>query len=926
MVGLVVVSHSAALAEGVLELAAQMAGPNVRMCAAGGLDEPGALGTDAGRVLRAIEEVWSEDGVLVLMDLGSAVMSAELALELLGDERRACVRLTAAPLVEGAVAAAVAASLGDPLDAVAAAGEAGLAAKATHLEGEDGPPAEAAHPEGSGTRTGGKPQTMRVPVRNRLGLHARPAALLVRTAGGFDARVQVTNVTNGRGPANARSLAGVATLGARQGDELLVTAEGRQAEEALAAIRRLADEGFGEPVDMKATTPPVAGVAGKRVAGAAVVRAAGAAGEPDSTVAGERRPTIPPAASDSSASTSEQPEAPVIVPPVAGSVLTGLPAAPGTAIGAAKHIERRTLSAADGILGDPDVEWSALQRALAETATDVRQAKASMSARAGAQEAAIFDAHLLMLEDEALLEPARRAIAQEESATRAWRDAVNAEAAEWERLEDPYQRARAADLRAVGDQVLAHLAPIVEATDVVAAKSAGEMGAAGAAGAVGSAGVAVGPSTAAGLGASTSSAEERVILIAPDLTPAEVSSLDPSVVAGIACASGGPTSHAVILARALGLPAVVGAGPELLGVADGTPLVVDGDAGTISVNPTTAVRDAAERRRRQLSTEATAAQNAALEPAVTSDGVAVRVEANIAGPQDVACALAAGADGVGLLRTEFLFLHAAALPDEDEQAAAYDAVAAALDGRPLTVRTLDAGADKPLASVHLAPEDNPFLGIRGLRLSLQHPEQLRCQLRALLRVAASRPLRVMLPMVSTVEELRRARELLEEARTSLDERAARVPARLPLGIMVEVPSAALVAGHLAPLVDFFSVGTNDLTQYVLAAERGNAAVAALADPLHPAVLRLIDQTAQAAAAAGRPLAVCGEVAGDRHVVPLLLGLGVNELSMSPALIPAAKQAVRTTDTVAARDLAARALEEESAAGVRRLLATAGANH
>ncbi len=856
-----------------MELAGQMAGPEVRILAAGGLDEPGgALGTDAVRVLGAIEDVWSEDGVLVLMDLGSAVLSAELALDLLGEERRPRVLLTAAPLVEGAVAAAVAAGLGDPLEAVAAAARGGLTAKESHLgegsvaeapatgaapvtggrsaggQGESDSTNESGRPDESGEP--GRPgRTLIITVLNPLGLHARPAALLVRTAAGFDARVEVADVTNGRGPVSARSLNGVATLGARQGDELALTASGAQAAEALDAVRRLAEDGFGE-------------------LGAASAEAGPAAGPPTAGAAAG---------------------APVPEPaPPAGAVLTGLPAAPGLAAGPARLLRRAAQVLPAGPAADPAAEWAALERALSATAADVREAQASVAGRAGAGDAAIFDAHLLFLVDEALLGPAHDAVFScREPAARAWAGAVTAAAADWDRLEDAYQRARAADLRAVGDQVLAHLA-----------------------------GTAPPPHPSADAGAAPG------IVVAGDLTPADVAGLDPSTVTGIACAFGGPTSHAVILARALGLPAVVGAGANLLAVADGTQLALDGDAGTVTVAPQADALAALERRRDALARAAADARAAAASPAVTLDGVSVRVEANIAGPRDVPEAVASGADGVGLLRTEFLFLGAAAMPDEDEQAATYEAVAAALGGRPLTIRTLDAGADKPLPYLPLAAEANPFLGVRGLRLGLLHPDQLRCQFRALLTVAATRPLRVMLPMVSTVDEVRRARELLAEARATLEARGAAVPARLELGIMLEVPSAALVAEHFAPLVDFFSVGTNDLTQYAMAAERGNSDVAALADPLHPAVLRLIERAAAAAAAAGRPVAVCGEVAGDRLAVPLLVGLGVRELSMSHALIPAAKQAVRAADTRAARRLAKAALAAESAAAVRRLLAAA----
>ncbi len=731
-------------------------------------------------------------------------------------------------------------------------------------------------------------QTLTVTVLNPLGLHARPAALLVRTAAGFDARIRVADATNGRGPVSARSLNGVATLGARRGDELVLTASGREAAAALAALRRLAADGFGE-------LDEASGVAGS------------AADEPPGRAAAPE----PPAAAT--------PEAPAAAP-AAGTVLEGLPAGPGVAAGPALLLRRAKQALPESPAADPAAEWSALERALAATATEIRGAQSGLAGRAADGDAAIFDAHLLFLEDEALLEPAREAVfSRGQPAARAWAEAVADAAARWDTLEDAYQRARAADLRAVGDQVLANLTAGIGGGEAGSGAGEAETGA-------GKAGPSADDTDAAEPAAGAADAARPVpapgILVAPDLSPADVAGLDPDAVAGVACAFGGPTSHAVILARALGLPAVVGAGAELLAVPEGTLLAVDGDAGTVTVAPSDESLAAVERRRRAQAREVAAAVEAAAASAVTLDGVTVRVEANIAGAQDVPGAVAAGADGVGLLRTEFLFLGAAAMPDEDEQAAAYEAVAAALRGRPLTIRTLDAGADKPLPYLPLAAEANPFLGVRGLRLSLKHPEQLRRQFRALLRVAATRPLRVMLPMVSTAEEVERARELLAEARASLETRGVAVPARLELGIMVEVPAAALVADHLAPLVDFFSIGTNDLTQYAMAAERGNSAVAALADPLHPAVLRLIERAASAAAAANRPVAVCGEVAGDRLAVPLLVGLGVRELSMSPALIPAAKQAVRATDARAAARLARAALAADSAAAVRRLLAAA----
>ena len=592
-----------------------------------------------------------------------------------------------------------------------------------------------------------------------------------------------------------------------------------------------------------------------------------------------------------------------------------MPASPGVAFGPARALRPADPVVVDRPAGEPAAEWAALEAALVAAAGDVRRSRASVEGRAAEADAGIFDAHLLLLDDPALLAPAREAVfSGGQTAASAWADAVTRAVAAWDALDDPYQRARAADVRDVGDQVLRRLVlPAVPAegrpsgtqSPGATSRSAGEP----------TSGASTDPAPAPGLPS---------ILVADEITPADVAALDPAAVAGIACARGGPTSHAVILARALDLPAAVGAGPSLLAVPDGTPLLVDGDAGTVTVRPSAEVTAAAAERRRVREREAAAAAAAAAAPAVTRDGVRVAVEANVSTPEEALAAVRAGADGIGLLRTEFLFLGAAAMPDEDEQAAAYDAVTGALDGGPLTIRTLDAGADKPLPYLSLPPERNPFLGVRGLRLGLAHPEQLRCQLRAALRAAAASPARVMFPMVAEVEELRRARELLDEARADLQARGVPVPERLEVGVMLEVPSAALLAEQLAPLADFFSVGTNDLTQYALAAERGNAGVAGLSDPLHPAVLRLIELAASAALAAGRTVAVCGEVAGDPAAVPLLLGLGVRELSMSPVRIAAAKQAVRSTDLAAARRLAADALAAESAAAVRRLLAAAAA--
>jgi phosphoenolpyruvate-protein phosphotransferase/dihydroxyacetone kinase phosphotransfer subunit len=810
MVGIVIVSHSAKLAEGVRELAAEMAGPDVRIELAGGLAVEGALGTDAVRVMEAIGRADSGDGVLVLMDLGSAVLSAETALDFLEPEQRESVLLCEAPLVEGAVAAAVAAKLGEPLAAVAQEARSGLQGKVAQL-GAGEPAAEPSAPLEEGP-------SLRLEIRNPLGLHARPAARFVQTAAGFDADVQVQNLTTGRGPAGGRSLNGLATLGIRQGHEILVVAHGPQAAAALDALAELAARDFDE-------------------------QAAPAA-----------------------------PSAPRAAPSAPGDALAGLPGAPGIVFGPARHFRPPDPEIPTGSSGDPEAEWADLTRALEQVRTEISKARDSVAARAGDYSAAIFDAHLLFLDDEALLEPARRAIFEEgKNAAEAWHDAAESVAAQYRSLDDEYMQARAEDLTGVARQVVAAL---------------------------------TGASAVATLSAPG-------IVVASDLTPADTASLDRELALGIATAAGSPTSHSAILARSFGIPAAVGLGETLLGVPEGTELLLDGDAGTVEVEPSEEVVAESKQRTAARKEAADAARAAAAEPAVTRDGRRIEVVANIGSPDDVPVALENGAEGVGLLRTEFLFLERDSMPNEDEQVAAYNAIAAALEGRPLILRTLDVGADKPLPYLPQRPEANPFLGVRGIRLALEQPELLETQLRAVVRTAAEYPLKVMFPMVATLDEYRQAKALLEDAGAGPE---------LDVGVMIEVPAAALAAEQFASEVDFFSLGTNDLTQYTLAAERGNAAVSALADGLHPSVLRLIRTVAEAANAHGKWAGVCGELASDPAAVPLLVGLGIAELSANAPAIPAVKQTVREIDTGSAREVVEQALELSSAAEVRQLVA------
>jgi len=823
VIGLVLVSHSSSLAEGTAALAREMGGAEVAIATAGGLNDEGGIGTDTMRVLEAVESAWSEDGVLVVMDLGSAVLSAEMALDMLEPGRRARVLLSDAPFVEGAVAAAVAAKLGRSLEEVDREARAGLAGKSAHLgtevPGSDATTEAAPEPTGPEARV-----TLEVDLPH--GLHARPAARLVQTASAFDADVRVTNVTAGRGPVSARSLNAVATLGVTRGQRIEVVARGPQAPLVADAVRALGDRRFDEAPEDDVPVPAQAAADG----------------------------------------------------PVGENVLRGVPASPGAVVAPARRLRVADLPIPEGAGGPASAERALFERALATTRADIDRQRDDAQAALGRAQAAIFDAHLLFLQDDALLGPAMRGIDEGASAARSWSASVDELAHAWEKLEDPYLRERAADLRSVGRQVLARIL---------------------------------------GVEVPRPRLDPPGILVARDLEPADTVGLDRDVCRGIALAHGGPTAHAAILARALGIPAVVALGERLLEVRDGVRIGLDGMAGLVHVDPPASTADALEGTARDLERRDREARSRAAGPATTLDGLGVAVLANVGGPVDIATdvrvAVDAGCDGVGLLRTEFLFVGRATIPDEEEQERVYRVAAEELDGQPLTIRTLDVGADKPLPGIARADETNPFLGVRGIRLGLERPELLAAQLRAIGRVAADHDVRILFPMVATVEELHAARAALE---TALDGSRGRPP----VGVMIEVPATALLASRFAAEVAFVSIGTNDLTQYVLAADRGNDRVGAIADPLHPAVLRLLGETGEAADGAGIPAAVCGELAGDPSATPLLLGLGIRELSMSAPAIPGVKDAVRRTDLRTAITLAERALDASSAAEVRAMLA------
>jgi len=550
------------------------------------------------------------------------------------------------------------------------------------------------------------------------------------------------------------------------------------------------------------------------------------------------------------------------------STNTGIPASSGLAFGPV-HVIKPKVYQYERMGLSVKAEKEKLDIALHAVKNNIHQVIAKSEV---AEIKQIFQAHLEMLDDPDLINGVYQKINLNLSAPAAWHEHIEAAAKEQAALPDRLLAERATDLRDIGDRVLAQLCGEVIIEEP----------------------------------------KEPYILIMYDVGPSDVARLNKDRVAGILTAVGGASAHSAIVARALGIPAIVGAGDQILEIEQKSSLLINGDRGTFVLNPNTQQIEQAKQERELQQKIREEAERHSQEPAITLDQHQIEVAANLGKVQATAHAVECGAEAIGLLRTELVFMAHSSAPSEATQEADYRVVLDALAGRPLVVRTLDVGGDKPLPYLPIAEEENPFLGLRGIRLTLRQPELLRQQLIALLKAADDRPLRIMFPMIGRVEEWRAAKAILDEVKT------VHPCANLQVGIMIEVPSAALLAPILAQEVDFFSIGTNDLTQYTLAIDRGHPILSAEADGLHPSILQLIDHTVKAAHKHGKWVGICGELAADPKAVPILMGLGVDELSMSPNSIPLVKAQIRTLNYSQAQALAKSALECESATAVRQL--------
>ncbi|WDU63189.1 phosphoenolpyruvate--protein phosphotransferase [Pseudomonas poae] len=652
-----------------------------------------------------------------------------------------------------------------------------------------------------------------VRITHRGGLHARPAALVRKTAQGFSSQAQLHYAGKS---APCDSLIGLMGLGIGEGDEVRVTCRGKDCEAALQAL-----------------------VAALSVA------------------------------------MSEEHCAPVAVAPrkanTEADVLQGVCAAPGLVCGPLFRLTAIELPADTGN-HRADEQLQRLDAALEQVRGEIRQTLDHARLRKNQAEEEIFAAHLALLEDPALLDAATAAIEHGSAATHAWRDAIQAQCAVLLALGKPLFAERSNDLRDLQQRVLRAL--LGEAWHFELPAGA--------------------------------------IVSAHELTPSDLLQLSAQQVAGICMAEGGATSHVAILARGKGLPCVVALGSEVLDVPQGQRVVLDAANGRLELTPSEArhahvqqMREAQKLRREQQ-------QAQAQQPARTTDGRTIEVAANVASSAEAEVAFANGADGVGLLRTEFLFVDRRTAPDEQEQRQAYQAVLDAMGDKSVIIRTIDVGGDKQLDYLPLPVEANPVLGLRGIRLAQVRPDVLDQQLRALLQVCPLARCRILLPMVSEVDELLQIRQRLDELCVALE-----LTQRPELGVMIEVPAAALMAEQLAEHADFLSIGTNDLSQYTLAMDRDHAGLAARVDALHPALLRLIAQTCAGAAKHGRWVGVCGALASDPLATPVLVGLGVSELSVSPPQIAEIKDRIRHLDAAQCRQLSQGLLDLSSAKAVRQ---------
>ncbi|MDR0137045.1 phosphoenolpyruvate--protein phosphotransferase [Metabacillus idriensis] len=535
--------------------------------------------------------------------------------------------------------------------------------------------------------------------------------------------------------------------------------------------------------------------------------------------------------------------------------LRGIGASAGIAIAKAYRLEEPDLTVSKKEVADKTAEVLRFDEAIQKSKSELEKIKEHAFRELGADKAEIFEAHILVLSDPELLNPVKEKISSEAvNAEFAMKETADMFVSMFESMDNEYMKERAADIRDVTKRVIGHLL-----------------------------GVEI---------PNPSMISEEVIIVAEDLTPSDTAQLNRQYVLGFTTDIGGRTSHSAIMARSMEIPAVVGTKTATSDIKNGDIVIVDGIDGDVIVNPSEDVIAGFEKKKAQYEVQKAEWAKLVNEETVTKDGQHVELAANIGTPDDVRGVLENGGEAVGLYRTEFLYMGRDQLPTEDEQFEAYKAVLERMEGKPVVVRTLDIGGDKELPYLNLPKEMNPFLGFRAIRLCLEEQEIFRTQLRALLRASTFGNLKIMFPMIAVVDEFRQAKAILLEEKAKLVSEGADVSENIEIGMMVEIPSTAVLADQFAKDVDFFSIGTNDLIQYTMAADRMNERVSYLYQPYNPAILRLVTLVIEAAHKEGKWVGMCGEMAGDPLAIPVLLGLGLDEFSMSATSILPARSLIK----------------------------------
>jgi len=801
MISILIISHSKTLAEGVKELALQMSQNKVRIEALGGIQEDGEyqIGTDPMAIMSAMESLQEYKDIFVLMDIGSAIMSAEMAKEMLPTELAAKVHLCEAPLVEGAIAAAAQAMTGAKIETITAEAKNALIGKITLLRPNDVIIQNQPQTSSNGVEVY---ESFDLVVPNEFGLHARPAVRLVEIISRYEVDALVSKTRQNH--ISAKSISQLGTLGAQKGDTLHFKISGKDTESLISALKEFQKDNFGDSAD---------------------------------AVKSENNEPL-----------DRIPEA---VPNNNNGIIQGVAASKGIAIGKVKLLTNNVPIVTKKTISNTSQEIERLESAIKKASVQFKSTKTALQV-ANKEEAQIFDFHILFLEDRSIIQKVINQIENEKvNADYAWNENIEKVKKQYLNMSTSYLKERVADVNEIGEKVLIEMAG-GESNDIYL--------------------------------------KEPRILVIEELGPAQTIGLDKTKVLGIVTAKGGNTSHSAILSRSLGIPAIVNVGNAFHTINDEDEIAMDGTIGKIWIGDKHPQAIKSIRKQKEIETkrlERLLAQSQ--EPAITKDSKQISILANVSSPEEAKVAYKNGAEGIGLYRTEFLFMNRDTAPTEEEQYETYRAVAENMQGYPVIIRTLDVGGDKPIPYLNIGEEKNPFLGLRGARYCLKDVDLFKTQLRAICRVSAEFPIKVMFPMIGVMEEVLAIKGILRDVQLDLTKEKIPHNAKMPVGVMIEVPSVFYFIPELSRELDFVSIGTNDLTQYLLAVDRENESASKFRSALHPSVLRAIRDIIQRS---DIEVGMCGELAGNPLATNLLLAFGLEKFSMNSPIIPDIKALVR----------------------------------